>query len=277
MKSKVADLLDCKFKPITIVKSNEKDKRAIGPKSDKSHCIMSYVARVIANRKIAIFEKDTVSCIGGLTGLGFGNAFMKDDETFENYSTFLSLGLKVAKDKEKYQEFCNYKPKPIKEMFENGERVYSNKKRAEEFLSNKVPSFNNKEKYVIFKPIEDVKDGETVESVIFTVNTFELACLMNFDASLRDDFGYLLTPPAAACQAMASFVFMESQKEDPHPVLGLLDFAGRKHMARWIPDDYLNISIPFKLFEKYENNCENSYLDGHVWNVNKNNYRVCYD
>lgn len=271
MESKVAQLLNCKFKPIVIVKSDEKPKGAIGPKKH-SHCIMSFIARVIADRKTAVFKKDTVNCVGAISGLGFGNGYTVDEDTLNNYSAFLSTGLKDAKDRQTYGEFCSKKPKQVREMFEMGERIYSTNQRAKEYLTKKVPIFEQKEKYLIFKPIEDVEDGEKVESVIFTVNPFELAALINFDTSLRDDFGYVLTPPASACQAIASFVFAESQKEDPHPVLGLLDFAGRVQMSKWIPNDYLNISVPWKLFEKYENNCDYSYLDGEMWNMNKNNY-----
>lgn len=268
MESKVAELLGCRFKPIVIVKSDEKPLEAIGPK-DKSHCVMSFIANVIANRKTAVFDRSTTYCTGAVSAFGFGNGYTEDEVTLKCFSAFLSTGLKEAEDKEVYELFCKHTPDDVKPMFEEGERIFSSNKQAKEFLTSKVPTFNNKEKYVIFKPIEEASKDDKIESVIFTVNTFELASLVNFDTSLRDDFSYLLTPPASACQAMASYVFMQAESDDPHPVLGLLDFAGRNFMSRWIPDDYLNVSVPFNLFEKYEENCEYSYLDSYLWNLAK--------
>ncbi len=268
MESKVADLLGCKLRPIVAIKSENRIEGAIGPKAGGAHCVMAFIARVIVDRKLAVFEKDTVNCVGGRSGLGFGNAYAVDEKTLNNYSAFLSTGLKEAEDIESYNEFLMEKPEQARPMFEGGERVYSSYKQAKEFLSSKVPIYEN-EDYLVFKPLEDLADDEIPDSVIFTVNTFELAALLNFDASLRDDFGFVMTPPAAACQAMASFVFREAEKEDPHPVLGLLDFAGRSHMKKWVGDDYLNVSVPWKLFLKYEENCEYSYLDGHVWKMNR--------
>ena len=156
-------------------------------------------------------------------------------------------------------------------MFEEGERIYSSYERAKNFMQNKVPYYENTEKYVVFKPLEDVDENEDVESVIFTLNPLELSVLISFDTSLRDEFGYVMTPPSAACQSIGNFVFFEAEKEDPHGILGLIDLAGRNAMRPPLKTDYFTFAVPWKLFKKYEENAEYSYLDGAVWeNMKKN-------
>ena len=158
-------------------------------------------------------------------------------------------------------------------MFEEGERVYHNYERAKEFMQNKVPCYENSERYVVFKPLEDASEEENVEAVIFTLNALELSVLISFDTSLRDDFGYVMTPPSAACQSIGNYVFNEAEKDDPHGILGLIDLAGRNAMRPPLKTDYFTFAVPWKLFKKYEDNAEYSYLDGAVWDNMKENLK----
>lgn len=266
MDSKIANLLGCSFKPIVLVKTNEKPDGAIGPKSNKGRsCIMSYLNKVIFDRQTVVFEKNTTSCNGGLTGLGFGNGFKEGEPGIDIYASFLSTGLKDAKDKKNYQKFCSEKPPAVRDMFECGERIYSNYNRAYEFMDKKVPIYNNPEKYVVFKPFEDLKDGEIADSIIFIVNPMELSVLLQFDTSLRDEVNHVMTPQSSACQSIGIYVFDEAEKEDSHGVLGLLDLAGRRAMKEPIKSQYFTFAIPWKLYLKYLDNMECSYLDGPVW------------
>ena len=79
-----------------------------------------------------------------------------------------------------------------------------------------------------------------------------------------------MTPPSAACQSIGNFVFFEAEKEDPHGILGLIDLAGRNAMRPPLKTDYFTFAVPWKLFKKYEENAEYSYLDGAVWENMKN-------
>ena len=69
-----------------------------------------------------------------------------------------------------------------------------------------------------------------------------------------------MTPQASACQAMGNFVFEQEESDDPKPILGPIDFAGRSKMKHFIPNDYLNLSMPWKLFLKFEEISDNSVL-----------------
>ena len=84
MESKVADMLDCNYRPIAFIKTDERPEDAIGPKSGggfgcvmpyintQSHtvltnphhcfgCVMPYINRTIMKRIPSVFKKDTLS------------------------------------------------------------------------------------------------------------------------------------------------------------------------------------------------------------------------
>ena len=94
-------------------------------------------------------------------------------------------------------------------------------------------------KYAVFKPIEDLMDGETPLSVIFTVNPVELAVLMHLAGSLPGGNGLSTSSRISACQALGSNVLQESKKDVPNGVLGMTDLAGRGHCRNVIPNEYL--------------------------------------
>ena len=101
MDSKVNNLLESNFKPIVLIKTDEKPENAIGPKSNRGHgCVMTFIGRTIKDRIPSVFEKDTISCFGAIVGLGFGNGYKESDMGLECFASFLSTGLKDAEDKE---------------------------------------------------------------------------------------------------------------------------------------------------------------------------------
>lgn len=264
MESNIAKELNGKFKPIVLIKTDKAPEDAIGPKSDKGGCIMAYIARVIVDRKTAVFTKETCPCNGGKVGLGFGPGF-ENDFALENHFSFLSTGLEGCPNKEQYQTFLNYLPEPTKEMFTHGERVFTDYETAKEHITKHRPIYNNKEKYVVFKPLEDLKEGEVPSSVIFTINPIELAALIHLDGSCRVDNAYTITAQSAACQDIGNIVFKQGESENPRPVLGLSDLAGRRHMRRWIPDEYMTYALTWELFLKLEKLSEDSFLQTKVW------------
>ena len=74
-------------------------------------------------------------------------------------------------------------PKPTREMFEKGERIYSDFETAKENIKSR-PVYDS-EDYVIFKGLENLEDNETPKSVIFTVNPIELTALIQINTSFR--------------------------------------------------------------------------------------------
>ena len=76
---------------------------------------------------------------------------------------------------------------------------------------------------------------------------------MQLDGSFRSETNYLIVPQASACQSVGCFVFEQSDKDDPHLVMGPTDISARKHLHRLIPSDYITVAMPWDLFLKLEN------------------------
>ena len=257
MESKISQGLDMKFPPIVLIKSNEKPEDAVGPKDNKGGCVMSFVAQTIAKRKTTFFGRENITCGGIASGFGWGTGFPNDD-AIDFQASFLSLGVDSTPDKEEYMKRLDNLAKPTREMFMHGERIYCDFETAKTNIKNR-PIYDS-EDYVIFKGIENLKDDETPKSVIFTVNPIELTALIQINSSFRTKDSYILTPQASACQAIGNFVFEQGESDDPKPILGPIDFAGRAKMKHFIPNDYMMLSMPWELFLKLEDVSENSVI-----------------
>lgn len=262
MQSNIAKEMYFKFPPIVLIKSNTKPEDAVGPKAGKGGCVMSFVAQTIAKRKTTCFGRENITCGGVSSGFGWGTGF-KDEDALDFQATFLSCGVESAPNRKQFEEKLNYMNKRTREMFREGERIFADFKTAKENIKNR-PIYDT-EDYVIFKGLENLEDGEIPQSVIFTVNPIELTALIQLNTSFRTDNACLLTPQASACQAIGNFVFQQAESDDPKPILGPIDFAGKSKMKHFIPDEYLTLSMPWKLFLKLEEVSCNSVLQTELW------------
>lgn len=266
MQSNISKELDMKFPPIVLLKSDTKPEDAKGPKGEKGGCVMSFVAQTIAKRVTTCFGRENVTCGGINVGFGWGSG-MANEDMIDFQATFLSLGVDSAPNREAYEERLSYMKKPTREMFRHGERIYADFETAKQSIKNR-PIYDEG-KYVIFKALENLEDGEIPKSVIFTVNPTELTALIQINTSFRLDGACLLTPQASACQAIGCFTFEQGDSDDPKPVLGPIDFAGRSKMKHFIPNDYMNVSMPWELFLKLEELSKNSVLQTDLWRTFK--------
>ena len=266
MESRIANYLNGRFKPIVLIKTDEKPADVKGPKEGRGGCVMSFVARTIAKRTTAVFGRENATCGGIYPGFGWGDGF-SNPHAKDFQATFLSCGADSAKDKDKYLEILSQRPPHIRQMFEEGERIYADFETAYENISNR-PIYDS-EDYVVIKPIEDLKDGEIPDSVIFTVNAFELMLLLQLDGSHRSESNFLCIPQSSACQSIGCFTFEQAEADDPHMVLGPMDLAARGHMKHFIPNDYVTLAMPWKLFLKLEELSKNSLFQSHLFADNK--------
>lgn len=262
MESYISNQLNGKFKPIVLIKTDEKPEGAIGPKKNRGGCVMSFVAQTIAKRKTTFYGRENAGCGGIYPGFGWGDGF--DDESAKEFqATFLSCGVDSAKNPEEYLEILEKRPAHVRKMFTEGERIYTDFETAYENISSR-PIYDS-EDYVVFKPLEDLGEDETPQSVIFTLSGFELLLLLQLDGSHRSDSNIVCVPQASACQSIGCFVFEQSESENPHMVLGPIDLAARKHMKHFIPKDYVTLSVPWKLFLKLEEISKKSLFQSHLF------------
>lgn len=262
MEFNIVNELNGKFGPIVLIKSDEIPDDAVIPKEGRGGCVMAFVSQTIAKRKTTAFGRENITCGGIATGMGWGDGF-DSPEAMEFQATFLSLGEDSAKDKEKYLKKLESRPKNVAEMFRQGERIYCDFDTALAHIKNR-PIYDEKQ-YVIFKGIENLKEDEIPDSVVFTLNAMELSAMLQLNGSFRSENACVITPQASACQAIGSFTFQQNEKDVPNPVLSPLDFAARAHMKHFIPNDYMCLSMPWKLFLKLEELSKNSVFQTDFW------------
>ncbi|MBQ6100000.1 MAG: DUF169 domain-containing protein [Methanobrevibacter sp.] len=262
MISNIANEMDFKFPPIVLLKSDVKPDDAIGPKHGKGGCVMSFVAQTIAKRKTTCFGRENITCGGISSGFGWGSG-LEDEDRLDFQASFLSCGVDSAPNREEYEKKLEYLSKPTREMFKEGERIFSDFETAKTNIKNR-PLYDEGQ-YVIFKGLENLEDSEIPKSVIFIVNPVELTALIQINTSFRTKDAYLLTPQASACQAIGNYVFRQEESDDPKPVLGPIDFAGKRKMKHFIPSEYLTLAMPWKLFLKLEEVSKKSVLQTGLW------------
>ena len=262
MESRIAKYLNGKFQPIVLIKTNQKPTDVKLPKEGRGGCVMSFVAQTIAKRKTTAFGRENASCGGIYSGFGWGSGFKcEEDKVFQ--ATFLSQGVDSAEDKDEYLKKLENKPSNIKQMFFEGERIYVDFETAYNHISSR-PIYDS-EDYVIFKAIENLGDDEKPDSVIFTLNALELTLLLQLDGSHRAESNYIHVPQSSACQQIGCFTFKQNEEDNPHMILGPVDLAARGHMKHFIPNDYVFVSMPWKLFLKLEKISENSLFQSNLF------------
>lgn len=262
MQSIISQELDMKFPPIVLLKSDTKPEDAFGPKTENGGCVMSFVAQTIAKRRTTYFGREHITCGGISVGFGWGSG-MVDEDAIDFQASFLSLGVESAPNREEYEKRLEKLAKPTREMFRHGERIYCDFDTAKKGIKSR-PVYDEGQ-YVIFKGLENLEEGEIPQSVIFTANPIELTALIQINSSFRDNTACILTPQASACQAIGNFVFRQAESDNPEPILGPIDFAGRSKMKHFIPNDYMTVSMPWKLFLKLEEVGKNSVLQTDLW------------
>lgn len=261
MESNISNELGLKFPPVVLLKSDEKPENARGPKPGRGGCVMSFVALTIAKRITTYFGRENITCGGISSGFGWGSGLPTED-ALNFQATFLSCGVDSAPDREVYEKKLENMPR-VSEMFREGERIFCDFETAKENIKNR-PIYDEGE-YVIFKGIEELKEDETPKSVIFTLDPLELTVLIQLNTSFRTKDTYLQTPQASSCQSIGCFVFKEDESDDPKPVLGPIDLAGRAKTRHFIPDEYLTLAMPWKLYLKLEELSKNSVIQTHLW------------
>lgn len=119
------------------------------------------------------------------------------------------------------------------------------------------------DEYVIMKPLNELKENETPEIVIFLVNADQLsglATLANYDRETQDNVKLSF---GSGC-AQSVLYGLDAARNNPTACyIGLTDPSARK----CIPSDLLSFTIPFIVFWRWRNVWKaafsHRYLEGH--------------
>jgi len=251
MKSKIAEAVSLRYSPVAIVFTGEKTEGALQFKEGRWGCVVAMLGAA-AKGRTAVFDRKTYGCIGGGTGLGFGNTYVNFPGGIEY---FLSTGNKEFCESEMGKHVVRNMP-----ALSHGEAYKKTPELAKSFVDS-LPCYDVPTEYVVFKPLEELSPGEKPEVVVFLATPDQISALVVLANYARHGGDNVIAPFSAGCHSIFIIPFNERNSENPRGVIGLTDVSARKHVDK----DILSFSVPYKMFLEMEGNVEESFLTRDEW------------
>ena len=251
MQSRIAEAINLRYSPVAIVFTNEKPEGALQFKEGRWGCVIAMLGAA-AKGRTAVFDRKTYGCIGGGSGLGFGNTYTQFPGGIEH---FLSKGNKEFCDSETGKNIVRNMPALI-----HGEAYKKTPEFAKSFADN-LPYYEVPTEYVVFKPLAELSPAEKPEVVIFLATPDQISALVVLAKYARHGGDNVPTPFGAGCHSIGILPLHQGTQDHPRGVVGLIDISARKHVEK----DILSFSVPYKMFLEMEGHVEESFLTRDVW------------
>ncbi|MEW6182031.1 MAG: DUF169 domain-containing protein [Bacillota bacterium] len=261
MESKIAALIQFRYGPVALLWADEKPAGALQFKEGGWGCIMWLFANAAKGRTV-VFDRRTFGCLGGGTGLGFGNQYLNWPGGIELFCYFLSTGaaqLGVTREMIKSQ-----REQSVQNIL-YGERYVKSPELVKKFIEY-MPITDIPAKYVVMKPLKDVAPGkETPVSIIFLANPDQISALTVLANYARESVESVIMPFGAGCHSIGIFAYRETESEKPRAVMGLMDLSARENVRKRLGKDLFTFTVPLKMFQEMESNVEESFLGKEMW------------
>jgi uncharacterized protein (DUF169 family) len=239
MKSRIAEELKLKYKPVAIIFADARPEGATEFKEGAWGCVIAMLSAA-ARGKTCVFTRETCGCNGGKIGLGFIDDFGGMDSA-GGIEYFLSTG-----KGEGYPEGEGYKKTP---------------ELARSFVES-LPRTLIPTKYVVFKPLEELDPvRETPQIVVMLASPDQLSALGVLANYGRAGMDAVISPFGAGCHTICLIPYEESKKDQPRAVIGCMDISAR----RFLDSDILAFSVPFAMYQEMEANVPGSFLEKGDW------------
>jgi uncharacterized protein (DUF169 family) len=267
MKSITAKKARLAFKPVAILWSDTKPKGALQIKPGARTCIMPFFAQVLTKGRTAVFDRESFGCPGAKAGLGFGSGYPDafGGAGIDFMSAFFCKGAESSSNREAFCAVANRIPERERAKFLEGERLHKSPAKAKKWMTRELPITDISERYVIFTPLNRVKEGEKPVVIVFAADPLQLTGLITLVGAVREGIDPVLVPPMAACQQIGAYVYSEARQEHPRAVLGNTDLAARANVGAAIPENIFTMAVPFSLFREMEEEAKNGVFDGPIW------------
>jgi uncharacterized protein (DUF169 family) len=264
MQSQIAAALQLKYSPVAILWSDEKPEGAMQFAPGRWGCVMAAFAAAASQGKVAAFDRETYGCWGGGVGLGLGNAYEKFPGGVECFCRFLSSGNEQSEQGRGVAEACaGWMKGQLREEFLHGERYFKGAEQVQQWLAE-TPITDIPAKYVVFKPLGEVAEGDEPKVVVMLANPDQMSALVVLAGYGRGGASNTIIPYAAGCQTIGIFAYREAAAEQPRAVVGLTDLSARK-VVRRLGKDLVTVALPYKMFREMEGNVEGSFLEKETW------------
>ena len=184
-----------------------------------------------------VYNVHTPGCSGGKRYSGFSNKLRP------KFEYFLSCGI----------------PGELE-----GERYKKSPQLVEEYLKSHPP-FEAPGKFLVFKRLDKLAEGEKPLAVIFFAMPDVLAglfTLANYDWA--DPYG-VITPMGSGCASIINYPYEEAKSETPRCILGMFDVSARPY----VPEGKLTFAVPTQRLEQMTLNMEESFLITKSWDLVK--------
>lgn len=251
MESKIARAISMRYSPVAVVWTNQRPDQALQFKEGRWGCVVSML-NAAAKGKTAVFDRKTFGCLGGGTGLGFGNQYVNFPGGIEY---FLSNGNKDLANTEAGKNIIRNLP-----ALEHGEGYAKTPELAKKFVDS-LPITDVPFEYIVFKPLNKLLPGETPKVVAFLVNPDQLSALVVLANYARETNLNVVAPFGAGCHNVCIIPYREDDSGTPRAIIGLTDISVRKQVDK----DILSFTVPYKMFLEMESNVEGSFLEREEW------------
>jgi uncharacterized protein (DUF169 family) len=264
MDSRIAAAIEAEIPPVALLFSDVKPEGAMQFTKGRWGCAMWLLASA-AKGTPALADRETFGCLGGGTGLGFGNQYERWPGGIGCFYGFLSHG---NDDTEEGREAAEQvRPLFRREAFEHflhGEGYVKSPALVEKFVAL-LPITEVPTRYVVFKPLAAVGVDERPEVVIFLAGPDRLAALVVLANYARSSNESVTIPFAAGCQAIGILPYREGRSQTPRAVVGLIDLSARGYIAAQLRGGLFSFAVPFAMFEEMEGNVRGSFLERSTW------------
>lgn len=241
MHSRIAEALGLKQSPVAVLLTNTKPENATQFKEGSRGCAAAMLSAA-ARGRTAVFDRKTYGCPGGGTGLGFGNCYVGFP-----IDRLLSTGGKAEL--------------PSGQTFDmgEGERFFESPELASRWMAD-LPYRELPTEFLVFKPLDQVAEGEDVSLVVMFANPDQLSALVTLAGFRRGAVNATASPWGAACQSIL-FAYAEAESENPRGVMGFFDISQRGKIEK----ELLSFTLPIRLYREMEASVDDSFLSTHIW------------
>lgn len=230
MKSKLAEAIGLIRQPVAVVRTETTPAGVAEPPEGWRGCVIASLVAAAKGKAMA-FREETVGCPGGKGGMDLAPTPKESIQVLLAEGNDQIPGLRYKKSQSLSAAYLESLP--------------------EEPLTP----------CLVFRPLDQLEEEETPESVIFLVNPDQLsalATLANFDSPQQNNVQLLF---GAGCVQSVLYSMADNRSGSPKCTIGLTDLSARL----CVPENLLSFSIPYTRFLEMEALVEESFLTGDTW------------